>query len=496
MAKNALIQGMRKAQNYTRTENAALTHESTLNDVLDFYYHAPARRGKDNTVLFSNAYAENPVLALRAAFYLRDVRGKGTGERESFRQVLRWLNKNRPAVFNAVVSLVPEYGRWDDVLEFNDDVLVQNLVVTQLREDVKSDRPSLLAKWLPSANTSSAKTRELAKKWMKALGFSEKGYRQLLSDLRRKINVLERLMSAGDFSVIDYEHVPSKANKLYRKAFSKRDADRYVAYLESVKKGEKKINASTLYPYEIAVQYFKSNGVDIVFGSYDETLELLWKALPNYADTDRNALCVIDTSSSMTWTAISGSIYPVHVALSLGLYCAERNHGAFKDYVIEFNTTPKLHHVRGNTLLERVQSIARMSVGGSTNIQGVFDLLLTTALQNNVPAEDMPSHIFILSDLEFNSACRGKTNHEVIKQKYRAAGYELPTIVYWNIQSRAMQTPVTEDESGTILVSGLSATVFKNAINAKTVTPYDAMLDVLNDDRYDAVAEAVFGVQV
>jgi hypothetical protein len=347
---------------------------------------------------------------------------------------------------------------------------------------------SLLSKWLPSISTSSDKSRNLAKRFARAFGMSDKEYRKTLSDLRRKINVLERLMSAGNFSAIDYEHVPSKANKLYRKAFSKRDADRYVAYLESVKKGEKKINASTLYPYEIVSQYLQGHS------SVDNTLEVLWNALPNYADTDRNALCVIDTSSSMTWTAISGTIYPVHVALSLGLYCAERNHGAFKDYVIEFSTTPKLHHVRGNTLLERVQSIARMHVGGSTNIQGVFDLLLTTALQHNVPAEDMPSHIFILSDMEFNSACRGKTNHEVIKQKYRAAGYELPTIVYWNIQSRAMQTPVTEDESGTILVSGLSATVFKNAINAKTVTPYDAMLEVLNDARYAPVEEAVQGI--
>lgn len=488
---NKLLAGLRAAGNYTLTENAALTHKSTLSDVLDFYYHAPARRGQDNTQLFSNAYAEDPILALKVAFYLRDIRGKGTGERESFRQVLRYLHVNKPAVFNAVVSLVPEYGRWDDILEFVDSAFVTQIVIEQLSDDRIAEHPSLLAKWMPSNNTSSVKTRELAKKWARAIGITDAAYRRMLSNIRRSINVLERLMSAGNFSEIDYEHVPSKASKNYRKAFSKRDAERYVAYLESVKKGEKKINASTLYPYELVSQYLQG------YNSVDDTLEALWKALPNYADTDRNALCVVDTSGSMTWVTLPGTnVQPLHVAVSLGVYCAERNHGAFKDYFITFSDHPELQRIRGNNLLEKVRNLSRANVGGSTNLQGVFDLLLTTARNEHVPAADMPSHIFVISDMEFNACARPVTNYEAIKNKYRSAGYEAPVIVFWNVMSRNTQTPVTQDESGVILVSGLSATVFKNAINARIVTPMEAMLDVLSDERYQAVENAVAGIRL
>lgn len=484
---NKLLQGMRAAQNYTLTENAALTHKSTLSDVLDFYYHAPARRGQDNTQLFSNAYAENPLLALKVAFYLRDIRGKGTGERESFRQVLRWLNKNRPEVFNVVIQLVPVYGRWDDILEFVDSDAVQQIVIDQLAADFESDHPSLLAKWMPSINTSSAKTRELAKRWVRAINVSEAGYRTGLAELRRKINVLERLMSAGEFAAINYEHVPSKASKLYRKAFSKRDADRYVAFLESVKKGEKKINASTLYPYEIVSQYLQ--GYRIV----DETLEALWKALPNYADTEKNALVMVDTSGSMQSRIGSTTVRALDVSVSLGLYVAERNHGAFKDYFMTFSAQPQLQRVHGNNLLEKVNNLSRAHWDMNTNLQAAFDLILATAVKNRVPVEDMPSHLFIISDMEFDSACGQHTNFQHVQMKYRAAGYSMPVIVFWNVMSRNTQTPVTQDEAGTILVSGLSATVFKNAINAKVVTPMDAMLEVLQDERYQAVEKAVQG---
>lgn len=485
---NKLLSGLRAADNFTLTENAALTHKSTLNDLLDAYYHIPARRGQDNTALFAAAYAENPLPALKMMFYIRDVRGLGTGERESFRQCLRWLHNNRRNVFNALVSLIPEYGRWDDLIEYTDNSKVIELIAKQFDNDFVSKNPSLLSKWLPSVNTSSAKTRELGKQWARNLGLNERGYRKHLSVLRRKINVLERLMSANEFSGINYEHVPSRASKLYRKAFSKRDADRYVAYLKSVEKGEKKINASTLYPYEIVAQYLQG------YYQVDATMELLWKALPNYADSNKNALCVVDTSGSMNSTIGKTKIRAIDVSVSLGLYIAERNTGQFKDYFVTFSSRPELQRVRGSTLLEKVKNLSNAHWDQNTDLQAVFDLILSTAVKNKVPAEDMPSHLFVISDMEFDSACDRHTNFQHIQMKYRSAGYEMPVLVFWNVQSRTTQTPVTEDTAGTILVSGLSATVFKNAINAKVTTPYDSMLEVLNADRYAAVEEALIGV--
>lgn len=480
---------MRQATNYTTTENGALTNKSTLNNVLDFYYHAAARRGNDNTDLFAMAYAEDAVLALRALFYLRDIRGGSKiGERESFRQGLRYLYANKRDVFNALVLLVPEYGRWDDVLEFVDSSVVVQMVKAQLGVDIESasiftDRSvSLLGKWMPSINTSSKKTVALARKWIKALGTTEVTYRYNLSMLRKHINIVERLMSANEFSGIDYATVPSKAAMLYRKAFSKQDADRYVAYLEDVKSGKKKINATTLYPYEIAGKYL--NGA-----AYNETLELQWSALPNYADSDHNALVMADVSGSM-----SGD--PLNVAVSLAIYFAERNKGLFHDYFMTFSSRPSLERVIGNNLREKVDNVSRAHWEQSTNIQGAFNLMLDAAITNNVPVEEMPTMLFIISDMEFDVASRASTNFNVIQQKYNTAGYTMPKLVFWNVRSRNDQTPVTEKEENVYLVSGASAGVFKAALNAKAINPYEMMIEVLNDDRYDAVAESVSRVRL
>jgi uncharacterized protein DUF2828 len=488
---NKLLQSMRASQNYTRTENAALTHKSTLNDILDFYYHAPARRGQDNTRLFTNAFATDPILALKVLFYIRDIRDGGrVGERETFRQGLRWLYNNRRDIFDAVITLVPTYGRWDDVLEFVDSPVVQAMVVTQFAEDVDSLQRnkgvSLLAKWMPSANTSSRKTRTLARKWITALGTNERDYRSFLSMLRKAIGIVERMMSSGNFSEIKYENVPSKAATLYRKAFSKRDGTRYVKYLEDVKAGKTTIKAATLYPYELVSNYLHGY-------SLDQTLEAQWAALPNYVDNDTNALVMADVSGSM-----SGR--PMEVSVSLAIYFAERNKGQFKDYFMTFSGSPSLERVIGNTLKEKVNNVSNADWGGNTNLQAAFDLILSTAVRNKVPADEMPAMLFIISDMEFDVATGSvsyynrqpnTTNFKAIANKYRAAGYQMPKLVFWNVSSRNNQTPVTEKEEGVYLVSGSSAGVFKAALEAKTTTPYDMMLETLNTPRYAPIEEAV-----
>jgi hypothetical protein len=486
---NKLLQGMRSAQNYTYTENDALTQKSTLNDILDFYYHAPARRGQDNTNLFSRAFANDPILALKVLFYIRDIRDGGrVGERETFRQGLRWLYNNRRDVFDALITLVPTYGRWDDVLEFVDSPVVQAMVVNQFAEDVdtlqRNKGVSLLAKWMPSANTSSRKTRTLARKWITVLGTNERDYRSFLSMLRKAIGIVERMMSSGNFSEIKYENVPSKAAMLYRKAFSKRDSARYVSYLEAVKAGKTTIKADTLYPYEIVSKYLR-------YHPFDATLEAQWAALPNYADNYANALVMADVSGSM-----SGR--PMEISVSLAIYFAERNNGQFKNYFMTFSGSPSLERVVGNTLSEKVHNVSNANWGGNTNLQAAFDLILSTAVRNKVPAEEMPAMLFVISDMEFDVATgasyyrqSNNTNFSVIATKYRAAGYQMPKLVFWNVSSRNDQTPVTEKEEGVYLVSGSSAGVFKAALQAKTTTPYDMMLETLNTPRYAPIEEAI-----
>lgn len=490
---NKLLNGLRNEYNQTVTENSAPTLISTFNDVLDYFYHAPAKRGQDTTTLFANAYAENVELALKAAFYVRDIRG-GQGERKTFRQALRWLYHNDYPIFVKIVDLVPIYGRWDDILEYVESAVVRSVVNEQLRKGRFSENTSLLAKWMPSENASNKETVALANKWISALNMSKRNYRKMLSTLRARINVVERLMSSGNFDKINYEHVPSRAAMLYRKAYSKRDAGRYVAYLEAVKKGEKKINAATLYPYDLVQGYAAAHlrgYTDVTpITEVDDAIEALWKALPNYANSDENAIGVVDVSGSM----YNGhGITPIFVSVALGIYLAERNHGAFKNNFMTFSENPTLVTLHNGSLKSKVDQVFKGNVGYNTNIQAVFQQLLTVAVYNKVPETDMPTRIFIFSDMEFDSPNIGShgTNYQAIERQYRNAGYKMPTLVFWNIDSANVQTPVTMDQNGVFLVAGASPSIMQNALTTTVTNPMDMMLEKLNSDRYAAISEAL-----
>ncbi len=470
MAKN-LLNFMQEEVNQTLTENGAETHRSTLDGVLDFFYHAPARRGQDNTSLFLQAFGEDRTLALKSLFYVRDVRG-GQGERETFRQGLRELSKNFPAEFKQIAAQVPVYGRWDDILEFVGDSTVQKMVREQINIDLTStDGVSLLAKWMPSINTSSKKTVSLAHQWVKALGWTEVQYRKNLSSLRAKIKLVETAMSQNHWDEIQYGQIPSRAGMIYREAFKRHDGSRYEEFIGAVLNGEATINSGTLYPYELMRKVKDQN---------DPTVEAMWRNLPNYADTEENALVVADVSGSMYGT-------PLDVCISLAIYIAERNKGLFQNKFITFSSEPAIEEIKGQTLYEKYNNLAGANWDMSTNLQSVFTLLLDTAVKNSVPASEMPSKLFIVSDMEFDRCVNGGTNFQSIQAKYEAAGYILPTIVFWNVESRNDQTPVTMDEKGVFLVSGCSPSIFQKAVNAIATTPMEMMLEVLNGPRYEPI---------
>lgn len=473
--------------NEAYTANGAISNKSTGSAMLDYFSDVGGMRGKDTLNVFKKAYNENAELALRCLFYVRDAR-QGLGEREIFRATMRHLSNSNPEVFNALVHLVTEYGRADDMLEFVSNPHVVALVKAQLIADIESDRPSLLGKWMPSENASSKNTKALARKWVVALGLTAREYRLMLTSLRRKIGVVETAMSSGNWGAIDYKRVPSKAMTNYRKAFSKQDAERFVQYLEDVKSGKSKINASVLYPYEI---YEKMN--ISTYGRFgatenDAVLEEQWKALPDYMVGDENTLVVADVSGSM-----SGR--PMSVSVSLALYAAERNKGAFKDYFMTFTSDSKLVKVRGKTLRERMINIESAEWGGSTNVQSVFDNILAHAVRHKVPESDMPTKVFIISDMQFNSATHSnrKTNYEIIQEKYRNAGYEMPLLVFWNVNATGKDKPAMMGDY-VFLVSGLSATIFKAALTATAITPEDMMVETLSNERYNPVSAALKGI--
>ena len=469
-----LLNAAERDLNYTLTENMALTHISTLDSVLDFYYHAPARRGEDNTALFMKAFGEDRLLAIRALFYVRDIRG-GQGERETFRSCLRELHKNFPDQFHQVLSYVPTYGRWDDITEFVNDPKVRAIVRDQIALDMASEGAvSLLAKWMPSINTSSKLTVALAYQWAQALGYSPTIYRKTLSALRGKIKLVETAMSQNQWDKIPYGSIPSRAGFIYKDAFRRHDGARYEEFLAAVQKGEATINSGTLYPYELVLKSFDH---------LDTTAEAMWKCLPNYADTDENALVVADVSGSMCSSYGRGA-RPIDVCISLAIYIAERNKGIFHDKFITFSQRPTIQSLKGRTLFERINNLNQAHWDGNTDLQAVFDVVLGTAVRNHLPVSEMPTKIFIISDMEFDCCHPAQTNFETIKAKYQAAGYEMPTLIFWNVSSRNDQTPVTKDEKGVYLVSGCSPSIFEKALKAQSTTPQEMMEEVLNGPRY------------
>lgn len=465
---SSLIAGMMKETSKGETENGAVTFTRSGSACLDFYAQAGAMRKNPEQALelFIKAFSEDRLTAVKILFYLRDVRG-GQGERSLFRTCLEWLGVNESEVFDKIVALVPEYGRWDDL--FFDNEKCFDLIDKQLEADCNTDRPSLLAKWLPTINASSDKTRAKAQFMAGKLGWSEISYRKLIRDIRKKIGIVEATMSANKWEDINYSTVPSQASRIYKNAFAKHDEKRYSKFIEKAEKGEVKINASTLYPYQI----YKSVQTD-----YSKTLEALWNQLPDYTQ-GKNALVVADVSGSM-----SGD--PMSVSVSLALYFAERNKGQFKDYFITFSGKPTLQKVTGKTLRDKMRGIESAEWEMNTNLQAVFDLILDTAVENKTPASELPETIYIISDMEFDSACEVHTNYEVVKSKYHASGYKVPNIVFWNVDARSGKNlPAQKDEAGVALVSGFSPVIFKLAVENKNAE--EVMLETINSERYSKI---------
>ena len=476
--------------NITYTENGAITNVSSKDPVLDWFFHGPAMRfaEKDRILeLFVKAFKKDPTLALKVLFYIRDCRG-GQGERNIFRICLRYLADYETQWLNNNIGLIPEYGRWDDLwilLASKVKDTVVDFAGSQLAKDLKYyteneyQNLSLLGKWMPSENAKDKERRMQARILLATNKFgSAKNYRKALSMLRKALKIVEINLANKDYASIYYSKLPSYAALKYRMAFLRNDKDHYQEYLDSLKKGETKINTSTLYPYDILRAYdYKGYGWEHNNYKVNETLELQWKNLPDYVP-EISGIPVCDTSGSMEG-------FPIQVATALSLYIAERNKSEiWKNYVIPFSSHAEWKQVIGENIPEKAKSIYTGDCS-NTNLQSVFDLILGRAVANNIPKDDMPKVLLILSDMEFDES-GNETNFEAIKRKYHEAGYCLPTLVWWNIESRNTQVPVTMNDSGNILLSGCSPSCLKIALSGEC-DMYKIMLDIINQPRYEKI---------
>lgn len=487
-----MLDFLKQENNLTYTENGAMTHSTSGNNCLDLFFRAGAMRTADekdisDTVI--RAYAENSEKTMKIVFYTRDVRG-GLGERRFFRTAIKTLSGFAPEAVKRNILYFAEYGRFDDLLILL-GTSCESEAVAEIKKQLDSDieamnnneTVSLLAKWLPSVNATSAETKATGKKLSRLLGMNEKKYRHTLSSLRKYIDIIENRMRVSDYT-FDYSKQTSGAMFKYRKAFIRNDNERYTSYLESVQNGEEKLNTSTLYPYEIVRRCYN----DDIGRAEKKSLAVTWDNLPAYGNSDENAIAVIDTSGSMTWSNYS-SVRPIDVALSLGIYFAEHNTGRFANHFITFSESPRLIEIKGRDIYEKVRYCHTFSEIANTDLEAVFNLILTTAVKNKVPQKELPSKIYIISDMEFDYCIEGGNStplFNAMKTKYENYGYKLPDVIFWNVESRQSNMPVNISDTGATLVSGFSPVVFDMAISGE-LSPETIMEQVLSSERYAVI---------
>ena len=487
-----MLEYLKNEANKTLTENGALTHKSSLSHCLDLFSTAGAlRHASEEEIIsrFVKAYTENKDLAMKLLFYARDIRG-GLGERRFFRIILKWLSENERESARKNLFNVSEYGRFDDLLSLFGTPLEKDVLYVlklQYDTDMKAlegdGEISLLGKWLPSVNASNGETVKMAKKIVKFLGIDDRTYRKSLVKLRARIKIIENNLREKDYT-FDYAKQPSKAMFKYRKAFIRNDGERYNEFLNKASTGEVKLNTGVLTPYEIITPFFKRQVSDRERKSINTT----WISQEDYG-TRENALAVIDGSGSMY---CNNDPIPAAVALSLGIYFAERNVGAFKNHFITFSENPQLVEIKGDDILDKLRYCHNYNEVANTNIQKVFELVLNAAVKNSVPQSEMPDRLYIISDMEFDYCTddASVTNFEYAKKLFEKAGYKLPEIVFWNVESRNRQQPVTKNEQGVILVSGCTPRLFSMIAGGAVsdMTPYQFMLEVLESERYEKIA--------
>lgn len=485
---NTFMNELKKNAAVTLTENGDMTFSTTLNANLDFFGAAGALRNRPEAVrdLFEDALSEDRDLALMNLFYLRDIRG-GLGERDAFREAYKVLARRDPDAAVKLIPAVGEYGRWDDIfclLDLGSEAL-SNRVIASAAQQLVSDAEhmqrhepvSLLAKWMPSINTSSVRTRTRAKQICRTLGITEKQYRQLLSSLRGYIDILERHLSAKDYS-FDYAKLPSRALMKHVQAFIRSDNERYTAYRKALEEGAVKAKTKAVFPYEI-------------IKLEDPNLrESMWRDIERHPGKTKT-IVVRDGSGSMGWLGMGtykNTVMPIDVATSLAILFSEQLTGDFKDRFITFSSRPQFVDLSNKrTLDEKLRKCRKYDECSNTDIMKVYRLILEA--EKACDPADWIERIVIISDMQFDQGTQNVPSYEEAKALYEKAGIPLPKIVYWNVADRVAFP--SSDLENVRFVSGLSQYTIQAVLNdteadaagfmKTTLRKYAPVLKLLSD---------------
>lgn len=499
---NELLRNLKEQANVTRTTNGSIAYKSTMTKVYDLFAQGAAMRGasdSDCILMFANAYQENPTIALKCLFYLRDIRG-GQGERRFFRLAIKWLAKNYAKEMEHLIKFVPEYGRYDDLFELFGTNL-EGQMMGYIKYIIDKNEDHLVYKWMPSINTSSKNTQERGRKFAREFGMTEKEYRKMLSEGRKACNLVETLMSQNRWNEIEFQKLPSRAGLLYSKAFARR-AETSARYAQFMSSDKTKVNAGTLYPYDVVKKareamrcagwsYYSRENASAT--NIDRmAANKYWENLTDYFDgATLNALCVCDTSGSMTSGYRGTDIAPIDVAIALSLYTAERAKGPFQGHFISFSSRPQLIATEGIDFCDKVARIYRQNLCENTNIEATFDLVLNTAIRGNLTQEDLPETLIVISDMQFDHARSynsrwDRSVMENIEAKWSRNGYKMPKLVFWNVNAASGGGNIPmKDKDGVTLVSGASPSIFTSIMTGKT--GQDLMYDALLAPRYEAI---------
>ena len=474
---------------WTVTENGAVSLNTTGNALLDLFGTIGALRTADEeriNGLFAEAYKEDALLATKIVFYARDIRG-GLGERRTFRTIIKYMAEYHPEALRPNLDLVGVYGRYDDLYSLIGTPLEDDMwaaMKKQFEEDLQnlhSDKDiSLLAKWIKTADASSEKTRALGIMTANKLGYQVYNFKRIVRAMRKRIGITESLMSAGRWDEIEYSAVPSRAMLIYRKAFERHDGYRYGQFIDKAVNGEEKINSSTLYPYDLVEQIFGYSwtGCNVC---ENKTVEAQWRKLPNYVEEGTNAIVIADTSGSM-----SGR--PMYTSIGLAIYFAERNRGAYHNMWMSFSSNPHIHVLKGETLAQKIRNLNMDDWSSSTDLEAAFDLVIDIAEKNNVPPDEMPKSLIVISDMEIDHCGnRQWTFYDKMAKRFRKHGYEIPGIIFWNVDNRHDVFHADSSRKGVQLCSGQSASVFKQVMACVGMNPVEAMIKTISSERYDPI---------